>query len=255
MFGIVAVALGGCATQTPPDVVSEETQFPPQAQERRGVKKHMAQQQQEEYVVDKSDYVDAAALTAEMPATELSDTERDGLLLMREEEKLARDVYTTLYEKWGQRIFTNIAGSEQTHMDAVKTLLDRYEVTDPVTDATVGVFTNAKLKRLYDELVAQGSTSLVAALTVGATIEDLDIKDLDNLMAQTDNADIITVYENLARGSRNHMRAFVRQLKNNGATYSAQYISQQELEAILAGVQERGNGGGKGRGGGMERNR
>lgn len=49
---------------------------------------------------------------------------------MREEEKLARDVYLTFGEKWGLTLFTNIAKSEQTHTDAVKTLLDRYEIKD-----------------------------------------------------------------------------------------------------------------------------
>ncbi len=56
------------------------------------------------------------------------------------------------------------------------------------------------------------------------------------------------VFENLNRGSRNHMRAFVGGLQRQGATYTAQHISQDELEAILESDHERG-GNGRGRGG------
>ncbi len=62
----------------------------------------------------------------------LSQEEIDDLVYLREEEKLARDVYLHLYNTWGQWIFENIAASEQQHMDAVKTLLDRYGIHDPV---------------------------------------------------------------------------------------------------------------------------
>jgi hypothetical protein len=67
----------------------------------------------------------------DIPASDLSPEETAALLFMREEEKLARDVYNTLYEIWGQPTFTNIAASEQTHMDEVKLLLERYSLADP----------------------------------------------------------------------------------------------------------------------------
>jgi hypothetical protein len=208
-----------------------------------------------EYRVDPSDFLDAKALLATAQAADsLTDAEKDGLLLMREEEKLARDVYQKLYEIWGKRIFDNISKSEQTHTTAIAALLDRYDIADPVTDDTAGVFTNETLQNLYNDLVAQGSVSLEAALTVGATVEDLDIKDLQDLLAQTDKPDITTVYKNLMRGSRNHLRAFYRQL---GGEYEAQYITAEELEQIVNSPQERGgghegrgNGGGQGQGGG-----
>lgn len=184
-----------------------------------------------EYVVDAADYLDAS-IVADIPSSDVSDSEIAGLIQMREEEKLARDVYSELYDIWGVAIFRNIASSEQTHTDAVKTLLDRYGITDPVTSDERGVFTNPDFVALYASLVEAGSGSLVDALTVGATIEDLDIYDLGQLLADVDNDDIRTVYQNLERGSENHMRAFVRQLDSRGSSYSAQYISQDEVDRI-----------------------
>ena len=184
-----------------------------------------------EYVVDAADYLDAS-IVADIPSSDVSDSEIAGLIQMREEEKLARDVYSELYDIWGVAIFRNIASSEQTHTDAVKTLLDRYGITDPVTSDERGVLTNSDFVALYASLVEAGSGSLVDALTVGATIEDLDIYDLGQLLADVDNDDIRTVYQNLERGSENHMRAFVRQLDSRGSSYSAQYISQDEVDRI-----------------------
>ena len=165
--------------------------------------------------------------------TGLSQEEYDGLLLMREEEKLARDVYLELSDIWGVRVFSNIAGSEQTHMDAVLTVMETYHMDDPIQDDSRGIFTNPELADLYEQLIEKGSISLTDAFTVGAIIEDLDIKDLRELLSETENADIIRVYENLEKGSENHMRAFIRQIENNRSSYEAQFITAEELAEIL----------------------
>ncbi|MFA5986625.1 MAG: DUF2202 domain-containing protein [Parcubacteria group bacterium] len=172
---------------------------------------------------------------------DLNDDEKAGIIKMREEEKLARDVYTTLGAKWGQKIFLNITSSEQTHMDEVKQLIDRYALTDPITDGATGVFTSPELQKLYNDLIAKGNVSLVDALNVGATVEDLDIKDLQDLIAATDNADIKYVYENLKNGSQRHLQSFVKNLEKNGTTYTPQYISQTDYDAIIS--MERQTGG------------
>jgi len=49
----------------------------------------------------------------------LTEVEIEGLLFMREEEKLAGDVYRYFYDLWGNNIFQNIARSEDTHTNAV----------------------------------------------------------------------------------------------------------------------------------------
>lgn len=147
----------------------------------------------------------------------LTTDEVDDLVFMREEEKLAHDVYATLYEKWGLPIFQNIADSEATHTAAVKVLLDRYGIADPAAGKGVGEFTNPDLQKLYNQLVAQGSKSLADALKVGIAIEELDIRDLQTRLARTSSADIKLVYNNLLRGSENHLRAFQRQTGESSA--------------------------------------
>ena len=181
-----------------------------------------------------------SSVIAGLPYEALDDAEIAGLMQMREEEKLARDVYTTLYEKWGLAIFNNIAQSEQQHMTAVKLLLDKYGLTDPVVDSTVGVFSSEAMTQLYLELTENGNASAVDALLVGATIEDLDLFDLYELLDETDNSDIKTVYQNLAKGSRNHLRAFAYQLSINNVEYSAQYLDQDQVDDILSAEMERG---------------
>ncbi len=191
--------------------------------------------------VDKSDYVNVSNLIADMPKGTLTDEEVKSLVQMREEEKLARDVYLTLADKWNLPVFSNIAKSEQTHTDAIKALLDRYGIEDPVKDDAVGVFTSDKLQKLYNDLVEEGSKSLMDALKVGATVEDLDIKDLEEFLKIVEgNDDIKIVYQNLMKGSRNHLRAFVRDIDREGGTYTPQFISKEEFEKIISSDWERG---------------
>jgi len=180
-------------------------------------------------------------LLEELPLQELDESEVEGLLLMREEEKLARDVYTVLYEKWNLNVFRNIAGSEETHMDAVGALLERYSIDDPVREDIPGEFSNSALALLYGELVEQGSSSLTEAILAGATIEDLDISDLLDLIASSDNDDIKIVYQNLLKGSRNHLRSFVYQSEKNGGEYTPRYISDQLYAKIIGSEKETGS--------------
>ena len=155
----------------------------------------------------------ASAAPATDPST-LDAQEAAALLFMREEEKLARDVYNVLYATWGLPVFKNIAVSEQRHMDAIKVLLDRYGLTDPAL--APGKFSDPTLQALYDKLVAQGKLSVTEALKVGVTIEQVDIKDLQTRIAQTDNLDIQRVYTNLLNGSNSHLQAFSRNTATTG---------------------------------------
>jgi hypothetical protein len=132
------------------------------------------------------------------------------LTYMREEEKLARDVYSFLYDKWKSRKFNNITNSEQKHMDSIKTLLETYNIPDPAATKAKGEFTNPELQSLYNTLITQGSTSLSEAFKVGVLIEETDIKDLKESISLTSRSDIQEIYSNLLRGSENHLRAFSR---------------------------------------------
>ncbi len=174
--------------------------------------------------------------------TPLSDQEEQGVLHMREEEKLARDVYRAMSDLWEVPAFSQISESEQRHMDALARLIARYDLEDPVVDDTPGAFTNPVFVELYGQLVEAGSASIVEALKVGALIEELDIVDLREALANTDHADLQRVYENLMRWSRNHLRAFATLIAAAGDTYEAQHLTQEEFDEIAASPFERGNG-------------
>lgn len=168
----------------------------------------------------------------------VSTTEADSLVFAREEEKLARDVYGALTPQ--DPIFTNIQRSEQTHMDAILTLLDRYEVGDPAAAKPVGAFTNPTLQKLHDDLVLQGNASRTAALTVGVEIEELDIHDINAMRATTDHSDMLNTFDNLTRGSRNHLRSFYGQLRALGGAYTPKHLDAAAFEAIVSSPMETG---------------
>ena len=160
------------------------------------------------------------------------------LCFLREEEKLARDVYTALFEETAINVFDNISRSEESHTAAVAALMVARSIPDPVTDDTPGVFRDPVFVDLYATLTAQGRMGEVAALTVGATIEDLDLRDIREMEARTTDAEALALYASLACGSRNHMRSFASQLDSRGVTYEAAYITPAELAAILAAPRE-----------------
>lgn len=168
-----------------------------------------------------------------IPASPLSDNEKLGLIFMREEEKLARDVYMAMSECWDIPIFSNISRSETSHMQSMLDLLEKYQIPDPVMDEKPGAFTNKAFSDLYQTLVKQGKNNLVDALRAGALIEETDIADLRDRMKASDNEDIKLVYENLLQASYRHLRAFSRNLEFREATYTPQRLSQKEIDEIL----------------------
>jgi hypothetical protein len=179
-------------------------------------------------------FVMAVTSVGFVQAATLSVDEVSWLKYMREEEKLARDVYATLYGVWGKRIFNNIRVSEQRHMDAIKTLLDRYGVEDPVTNDNVGAFTET-FKDIYTELTDAGSKSLIEALKVGVFIEKTDIDDLEAAIKSTTHRDIKKVYTNLMNGSYNHLTAFCANLEKLGEACDAYTPSIDELGTQFSG--------------------
>ena len=183
---------------------------------------------------------EAGLVEPQISAKDLSENEIASLQFMREEEKLARDVYLELYDEWGLQQFTNIAASEQKHTDAVKNLLESYQLTDPVADDQRGVFVNQDLQQLYDDLVAAGKAGSIEALKVGALIEEVDLVDLEDQSAQIDNASILHVYSQLAKGSRNHLRAYVSALEAQGVVYEPEYLDLDTYTNIVTSEVERG---------------
>ncbi|MCB9310502.1 MAG: DUF2202 domain-containing protein [Lewinellaceae bacterium] len=168
----------------------------------------------------------------------INDDDKQGLIYTRQEEKLAYDVYRYAFDKYGLSIFDNISNSESTHQSKVIQLLEKYNIPDPIVNVERGVFDDTHLQELYIQLVKKVDISLVDALEVGATIEDLDIYDIMELYTITKNADIKNVYESLICGSRNHLRGFTSQLTSRDFNYSPQFITPDLYQTILSGSHE-----------------
>jgi hypothetical protein len=143
---------------------------------------------------------------------QLTEAEEANILYLYEEEKLARDIYVEMYNAHGAYIFNRIFESEQRHMDAVERLITKYGLDDTVLYNEHGIFTNGDLQKEYDRLLEDGLNNLTSALEVGVAIEEMDIADIENMLEQTDKADIQRVLSNLLRGSYKHLEAFNRQL-------------------------------------------
>jgi hypothetical protein len=185
---------------------------------------------------------DATEQTGQLETSAVAPTadEEADMLFMREEEKLARDVYILLYDQWANAVFDNISESEQRHMDSMAVLLNTYGLTDPVQDSRVGAFTNPDLAMLFTTLTVRGQVSQLEALRVGAFIEEVDMRDIQAAIDNSSHADITRTYENLLRGSRNHLRAFVRTIENLGVVYEAQVLPQSDVDSIVDSPIERG---------------
>ena len=149
-----------------------------------------------------------AGVMAAAPASAADRDTIDMLTFMVQEEKMARDLYLEFAEEYGARQFTNIARSEQKHMDAVRVLLDRYGIADPTQGDAIGEFDNAQIQALYDELRAKGLESLAKAAKVAITVEKGDIADINDMLEDKPAADVSLVLKNLKAGSYNHLAAF-----------------------------------------------
>jgi len=160
----------------------------------------------------------ATATTSVTALTELSKEEIGTLLWMREEEKLARDVYITMNEKWNAKVFARVAASEQKHFDAIGKKLVLYGIPDPAL-VEIGKFSVPALQTMYDTLVTQGSASYVEALKVGVTIEEEDIEDLEAAIAETNAVPLEITYVHLLNGAENHLSCFIKLLEREGVVY------------------------------------
>jgi len=160
----------------------------------------------------------ATAGTSATALVPLTLDEIDTLLWMREEEKLARDVYIKMTEKYPVEIFSNIAAAEQKHFDAIGRKLALYGITD-VALPTVGAFYDKDLQKLYDALVKEGLVGYVEALYVGVAIEEADMVDLSDAIDETDSRPLKTTYSHLLIGSQHHLDSFIKLLEKEGVDY------------------------------------
>lgn len=159
--------------------------------------------------------------------------EEQALTYMREEEKLAHDVYTFMNNKYDHKVFRNITKAETRHGDFIKELLERYSIADPSGGKKEGEFVNSDLAAVYTRLTEKGSISLNEALKCGAEIEELDIADLNSRIEQSSSPDVKQTFMNLRDGSYRHLQAFMRNLESNGETYTPVHLTQTQFDEIL----------------------
>ena len=182
------------------------------------------------------------------------------LTFMREEEKLARDVYLSFAAMYpSQTVFANIATTaEQTHTDTMRDKLTQYGLTDPNPNTnnlptSLGIFTGAEwgsyFTTKFNALTTAGAVSEFDALMAGAFIEELDMHDIIDCpqvmidagysdpcgLSYTDANGLINAYTSLVDGSENHLRAYVGKIEAiiGSGNYQAQYLSQTEVDSIL----------------------
>jgi hypothetical protein len=177
--------------------------------------------------------------SAFVQTSDLTEAESATLVKMKNEERLARDVYSALYQKWGRTVFSRISSAENNHLNAIVRLLQNYGVADTLI-GDAGTFTDVEVQTLYNTLIAKGSESIEEAYKTGALIEEMDIKDLSDALVATSNANFTMVFENLEKGSRNHLRSFYNQLTTLGVVYTPVYISQADYDQIVSSSMEKG---------------
>lgn len=180
---------------------------------------------------EKSAEVAALCGTCDFTGT-LAEAEVKSLMEMREEEKLAREVYLAMNARYNYRIFANIAKSENAHSSAVLYLINGFGLTDP-SPAAATEFSNPLFSDLYKQLTEKGSASLIEALKVGAFIEEHDIADLKRHLGETENTTVAKVYGNLLRASKYHLKAFSNALRVQDSTYTPTVISIEEYNEII----------------------
>ncbi|MFY9262328.1 MAG: DUF2202 domain-containing protein [Actinomycetaceae bacterium] len=196
---------------------------------------------------------------ASAQTTTVTDAEAAEIAFMREEERLARDLYQAFADAYDDaRPFSSIVKSEQRHFDRMGSLLEKYGIEDPSQGAVPGVYADQALQDLYDQWYAQGMTSIEDAYQVGVDLEALDIADLDDAIAVATTADVVTAFEQLKAGSENHLSAYQRNVDGvdcagdgtggygTGRQASGQAGSQGQQGGGAGNALRQGNGSGQG---------
>ena len=168
--------------------------------------------------------------------SQLTDAEVNGILSLREEEKVAYDVYTVMFEKYESKVFKNIAENEKEHMNKIKELIDQFNLTDPIagTIDQKGVFSNKKMQTMYDEMILGGNYGLLDALRAAARFEETDIVDLRKYLSSASDQSVINVYLNLESGSQDHLRSLVKYIEDEGISYKPSYLSKEDFDKIMS---------------------
>lgn len=169
------------------------------------------------------------------PKVMLSTQQKNHIIQLYEEEKLAQNLYVQFYDKHGYKPFSHHSEAEARHMQAVADVLVQYELEVP--ENPEGVFNNKEYQKAYNEWLPKGMADGKDALYIAAYIEEMDILDLMDAIAQiAETDDIKNMYEQLLAGSENHLRAYNKFIfKELGITYQPQLMDKVLFDIIIAG--------------------
>lgn len=162
---------------------------------------------------------------------ELTSDEIEFLYAVREDEKLARDIYNSFYSLYASKPMSNIAKAEENHIAAVERLFYFYSINYPAV-GEAGVFADATRQSYYNELISKGTT-LLDAYKAAAYLEEKDIADYEAVLPSITNPNIKLVIEHLIKGSINHFKATLRQIDALGGEYQAAVLSQERYTEIV----------------------
>ena len=161
---------------------------------------------------------------------QFTQSDRNDLIYLYEEDKLAHDFYVEMEKKWGHHSFSNIIKAERRHMSMIKEEAEKIGVNN-ISVSDDGKFVNEDLQGMFDELIVKGNMSLLNALKSAAFIEETDINDLELRMTLTDIESLEDLYSRLISASENHLNAFVRNIRKEGGEYVPQVLNQERFDA------------------------
>ncbi len=166
---------------------------------------------------------------------QITETEAGDLQLLREEEKLARD----LFRDWSDRseLFGAVAHSKQLHFEIVGALLQRHQVTDRTLGGE-GLYVFPQLQTLHQELLARGGSTELEALAAGAELHERDLVGLEEAAGRSQLEDVRASLAEIQRGARNHLRGCVEELALQGVDYAPRLLSPEAFAAIINSPRE-----------------
>lgn len=167
------------------------------------------------------------------PSAPLGEADRRTLLHVSQQEKLARDFYSSLSETWRLDVFHTTSGSEDIHADALRTLLARYKLPDPAYGLGRGEFNRVDLSERYNDLIARGRFSAVEALKAAASVEELEIEHISERLPQVQSPELANVLESVVASDKHHLRSLVVALRKLGHTYTPTRLRREQFDLIL----------------------
>jgi len=149
---------------------------------------------------------------------------------------LTKDVNTTFYEVWQVPIFEELANTESR---VITILTGTMKVMKLPVETTflhqIGTYNHRGLQKLNDRLVLAGSNAKAEALVASAELEEHQILFLENALENTEDLDVILLYDRIRSISKDNLRDIVAELQKEGITYRPIVMSDKyfDMQVIL----------------------